>query len=105
MLRRHAASPLVPARPPLVPGAFASSRAGSSSSRAISTRSAAGDFLASGREMTMNIHVADCHVAAAPGQSTAASGRRCDLDWIRIGAFGLLILYHVGMLYVPWNFH
>ncbi len=53
----------------------------------------------------MNIHVADCHVAAALGQSTAASGRRCDLDWIRIGAFGLLILYHVGMLYVPWNFH
>jgi hypothetical protein len=34
-----------------------------------------------------------------------ADGRRLDLDWIRIAAFGLLILYHVGMLYVPWNFH
>jgi glucans biosynthesis protein C len=26
-------------------------------------------------------------------------------DWLRIGAFGLLVLYHVGMLYVPWAFH
>lgn len=26
-------------------------------------------------------------------------------DWLRIGAFGLLVLYHVGMLYVPWDFH
>jgi len=32
-------------------------------------------------------------------------GRRIDLDWVRIGAFGLLILYHVGMLYVSWGFH
>jgi hypothetical protein len=31
--------------------------------------------------------------------------RRVDIDWVRIGAFGLLILYHVGMLYVPWGFH
>jgi acyltransferase-like protein len=31
--------------------------------------------------------------------------RRVDLDWVRIGAFGLLILYHVGMFYVPWNWH
>src|SRR5262249_47717213 len=31
--------------------------------------------------------------------------RRHDLDFIRIGAFALLILYHVGMLYVPWDFH
>ena len=31
--------------------------------------------------------------------------RRYDLDWLRITAFGLLIGYHVGMLYVPWNFH
>lgn len=34
-----------------------------------------------------------------------AAGRRIDLDWLRIGAFGLLILYHIGMLYVPWDFH
>ena len=31
--------------------------------------------------------------------------RRVDLDWIRIGAFVLLILYHVGMFYVTWDFH
>jgi hypothetical protein len=34
-----------------------------------------------------------------------APGRRIDLDWVRIAAFGLLILYHVGMFYVPWNWH
>lgn len=32
-------------------------------------------------------------------------GRRYDLDWIRVGAFMLLILYHVGMFYVPWDWH
>ncbi len=32
-------------------------------------------------------------------------GRRVDLDWIRVAAFGLVILYHIGMLYVPWDFH
>ncbi|MFN3536112.1 MAG: acyltransferase family protein [Brevundimonas sp.] len=31
--------------------------------------------------------------------------RRHDLDWIRVGAFLLLILYHVGMFYVPWGWH
>lgn len=31
--------------------------------------------------------------------------RRNDLDWIRVGAFLLLILYHVGMFYVPWDWH
>jgi peptidoglycan/LPS O-acetylase OafA/YrhL len=27
------------------------------------------------------------------------------VDWLRIAAFVLLVLYHVGMLYVPWPFH
>jgi len=31
--------------------------------------------------------------------------RRLDLDWVRILAFGLLILYHVGMYYVTWGWH
>lgn len=31
--------------------------------------------------------------------------RRYDLDWLRIIAFGLLILYHVGMFYVTWDWH
>ncbi|MFT6733915.1 MAG: hypothetical protein ACJAS9_002109 [Polaribacter sp.] len=32
--------------------------------------------------------------------------RRLDLDWLRVLAFGLLIFYHTGMLYVAdWDFH
>ena len=31
--------------------------------------------------------------------------RRYDLDWLRVIVFGLLIFYHVGMLFVPWGFH
>lgn len=32
--------------------------------------------------------------------------RRADLDWLRIGAFALLILYHCGMFYVAdWGWH
>lgn len=34
-----------------------------------------------------------------------AAVRRYDLDWLRIIAFGLLILYHVGMFYVTWGWH
>lgn len=37
--------------------------------------------------------------------SIASSDRRFDLDWLRIAAFALLILYHVGMFYVPWDWH
>lgn len=31
--------------------------------------------------------------------------RHYGMDWLRIGAFGLLILYHVAMVFVPWDFH
>ncbi len=27
------------------------------------------------------------------------------MDWLRIAAFALLILYHIGMVFVPWGFH
>lgn len=27
------------------------------------------------------------------------------LDWVRIGAFALLVLYHTGMYYVSWDWH
>ena len=37
--------------------------------------------------------------------SPASPDRRYDLDWIRVVAFFLLILYHVGMFYVPWDWH
>jgi len=35
----------------------------------------------------------------------ATAGRRNDLDWVRVGAFAFLILYHVGMFYVTWGWH
>jgi glucans biosynthesis protein C len=31
--------------------------------------------------------------------------RRHNLDWLRVIVFGLLIFYHVGMFFVPWDFH
>ncbi|MDO7843945.1 acyltransferase family protein [Sphingomonas immobilis] len=31
--------------------------------------------------------------------------RHFGMDWLRIGAFGLLIFYHIGMVFVPWDFH
>ena len=31
--------------------------------------------------------------------------RRYDLDWLRVMVFALLILYHVGMFFVPWDWH
>ena len=34
-----------------------------------------------------------------------ASTRHYGMDWLRIGAFALLILYHIGMFYVPWEWH
>lgn len=38
--------------------------------------------------------------------STADQGRRYDIDMLRVFAFSLLILYHVGMFYVQdWGWH
>ncbi len=31
--------------------------------------------------------------------------RRYDLDWVRVAAFFLLVLYHAGMYYVGWDWH
>lgn len=33
------------------------------------------------------------------------AGRHYGMDWLRIGAFGFLIFYHIGMIFVPWDFH
>ena len=35
----------------------------------------------------------------------ASTQRRADLDWIRVAAFGLLILFHVSLVYAPWDWH
>jgi glucans biosynthesis protein C len=37
--------------------------------------------------------------------TTMQTGRQYGLDWLRIGAFALLILYHIGMFFVPWGWH
>jgi glucans biosynthesis protein C len=37
--------------------------------------------------------------------ATVMNGRQYGLDWLRIGAFALLILYHIGMFFVPWGWH
>jgi hypothetical protein len=44
-------------------------------------------------------------ISHSPDFAPQRRERRVDLDWVRIGAFGLLIFYHVGMLYVSWQFH
>ena len=36
---------------------------------------------------------------------SAPAARRADLDWIRVGAFGLLILFHVSLVYAPYDWH
>ncbi|WP_374523725.1 acyltransferase family protein [Sphingopyxis sp.] len=33
------------------------------------------------------------------------TARHYGMDWLRIGAFALLILYHIGMYFVPWHWH
>jgi glucan biosynthesis protein C len=35
----------------------------------------------------------------------AKPARRVDLDWLRVAAFGLLILYHVALVYGPYDWH
>ncbi len=32
-------------------------------------------------------------------------GRHYGMDWLRIGAFGLLIFYHLGLVFVHWGYH
>lgn len=32
-----------------------------------------------------------------------AGGRHYGLDWLRIAAFAVLILYHIGMVFAPWD--
>ncbi len=41
-----------------------------------------------------------------PPRQTISEIRYIELDWLRVLAFGLLIFYHTGMLYVEsWGFH
>ncbi len=47
----------------------------------------------------------DSEKQAQPATQTPAFARRADLDWIRVTAFGLLILFHVALVYAPWDWH
>ena len=38
-------------------------------------------------------------------EPTPPSARLVFLDWVRILAFFILVLYHVGMYYVSWDWH
>ena len=38
-------------------------------------------------------------------RSESHDRRLSELDGLRVAAFGLLVLYHVGMFYVPWEWH
>ncbi|WP_431051313.1 acyltransferase family protein [Roseateles sp. L2-2] len=40
-----------------------------------------------------------------PSRGAPSSPRLTELDWLRVIAFGLLILYHSGMFYVSWDWH
>ena len=42
---------------------------------------------------------------AIPEDSAASGARLPFLDWVRIGAFVVLVFYHVGMFYVTWDWH
>lgn len=45
-------------------------------------------------------------MSALPDVQMNPLSRRHDLDWLRVLVFGLLIFYHIGMLYVAnWGFH
>lgn len=37
--------------------------------------------------------------------SNNESERKHYLDWLRVIAFYILIFYHIGMIFVPWDFH
>ena len=39
------------------------------------------------------------------GTAVTAHGRECFLDWLRILAFGVLVIYHVGRYDVSWDWH
>ncbi|WP_431261245.1 acyltransferase family protein [Roseateles chitinivorans] len=45
------------------------------------------------------------NTTALPAHSAAPTARLTELDWLRVIAFGLLILYHSGMFYVSWDWH
>ena len=46
----------------------------------------------------------NAHTAPSPLSSISAT-RRYDIDWLRVICIVILLYYHVGMIYVPWDWH
>ncbi|MEM7675191.1 MAG: acyltransferase family protein, partial [Myxococcota bacterium] len=45
-------------------------------------------------------------IAADSDQAESMPNHRYHhLDWLRVIAFGLLVIFHTGMIFVPWRFH
>jgi hypothetical protein len=90
---RSGVQPLVPPAPPLVPGAVRPVTAPPPPALAVA---ASRDSLSDGRGR---------RAGRRQQESVVQLERHYGMDWLRIGAFGLLILYHVGMVFVPWGYH
>lgn len=45
------------------------------------------------------------NTTSLPPRGATPAFRLTELDWLRVLAFGLLILYHSGMFYVSWDWH
>lgn len=45
------------------------------------------------------------HFDPSPTAARPDEARQFYLDWLRILAFGLLVVFHVGMYYVTWDWH
>ncbi|MCW5965000.1 MAG: acyltransferase [Bryobacterales bacterium] len=55
--------------------------------------------------MTNKLSTAPIISAEKPSPATSAFAREYGLDWLRVFAFSILILYHTGMIFVSWPFH
>ncbi len=87
---RDIPSPARHGGPPLVPG----------SCRSVTTAPPRAPFtVADLQERGIDAAIANRRPAMS------APTRRYDLDALRVGAFLLLILYHLGMFYVSWDWH
>lgn len=55
--------------------------------------------------MTVDSADAFAHTPRVTSHHEVVNTRRADLDWIRVGAFGLLILFHTALVYAPYDWH
>ena len=53
----------------------------------------------------MSLALRPAQPLSTAGSTPLAAVRRADVDWLRLIAFGLLILYHAGMPFAAWDWH